>query len=121
MEQQTNSSHVPIPISTEEAFDMVVEYMYTDSYQPLISYDNGAKALLHTRLHIITNCIYMEDLKALALSNLRIAFSKRSGIPGRPNQWRSSASSHYKLSLASILDIARLVYDTNFESRSNQT
>ena len=117
MEQQANSGHVPIPTSTEEAFDMVVKYMYTDSYQTPTSYDNGAKALLHSRLHIIADCICMDDLKSLVLSNLRMVISERKGDPVW--QWQSPASSHCKHSSATILDIARLVYDTDFESMSN--
>ena len=96
---------------------MVVEYMYTNTYQPPTSYEHGAKALLHSRLYIVADCMCMDDLKALALGNLRAVLGGREGDHALVGLGWSSVPGRCELSSATILDIARLIYNTDLEGR----
>jgi len=66
-EASSNAAHLDTAVDTAQAFDMVVEFIYQDTYTAPEYLTNPWKALIHGEVYVLAERLLMSDLQNLTL------------------------------------------------------
>lgn len=66
----TNSAHLDTSADTEDAFDMVLQYVHTGKYSPPGYLASSWKAQTHAEVYVMADRLLMEDLMTVAMKQM---------------------------------------------------
>ncbi|KAI5777404.1 hypothetical protein EDC01DRAFT_635756 [Geopyxis carbonaria] len=70
VESTTDSVHLDSAVDTVQAFDMLVQFLYRDTYKPTPHLSDSWKAQIHAEVYVLAERLLMPDLKDLALESM---------------------------------------------------
>ena len=101
------------PADTEEAFEMVLEYAYNQSYRPIDRADVNAKCLLHARVYVLAERLCMDDLKLAALEKMIDVLGDLTSQQTERRDRKTSETYYWyknKISQETLTEVLELVY-----------
>lgn len=116
----TNSAHLDTSVDTEDAFDMVLQYVYTGKYHPPEYLSHPWKAQTHAEVYVMADRLLMEDLMTVAMKQM--AWTLLNALAGEKKNTYIFAEKRMKeetvpsMNAECIIQVVRIIYGNTKEA-----
>lgn len=76
----TNSAHLDTPADTEDAFEMILQFIYSRRYSPPAYLAETWQAQTHAEVYVMAERLLMEDLKEVTVKNMARTLLNATGV-----------------------------------------